>query len=39
MCCRARPVVFLLASFALAVAIAKGQEAKLADLVAEALAS
>ncbi|MGA7416188.1 MAG: TolC family protein [Bryobacteraceae bacterium] len=37
MCSRAHPVVFLLVSFALANAVARGQEVKLADLVAEAL--
>ena len=37
MCCRAHPVAFLLASFALTSGAARGQEVKLADLVSEAL--
>ncbi len=37
MCCRAHPLAVLLATLALAGAIAKGQEVKLADLVSEAL--
>ena len=37
MCCRPHPVAFLLASFALATALAKCQEVNLSDLVSEAL--